>query len=144
LTRQPTNSRHASAGSRVIGKPTSRIRFTASRNSSKVSAIPASGLASSGSSKPIARAMRLKHWNPPRRHSLAGTVGASSGASVRMSAAESSTASSEVTQEVSSRGERNLTSGRYVLWLSPTSAAQRSQFMYSSGSVLIVEPVPSP
>jgi len=48
---------------------------------------------------PIARAIRLKGWNPPRRHSRAGTTGADPGDRARNSAAESSTASSAVTQD---------------------------------------------
>ena len=50
--------------------------------------------------------------NPPRRKSRAGTVGASSGDTARMSAAESSTASSEITHDEYGSGERNRTSGR--------------------------------
>ena len=53
-----------------------------------------------------------EHWNPPRRHRRAGTTGAVSGDRARNSAAESSTASSAVTQEDRGKGERNRTSGR--------------------------------
>ena len=60
----------------------------------------------------MARATSVKHWKPPRRHSRAATVGADSGDSARYMAAESSTASSAVTQDESGRGERNRTSGR--------------------------------
>ena len=61
-----------------------------------------------------------------------------------MSAAESSTASSDITQDDRLIGERNRTSGRYVVWLSATSAAHRSHRAYRSGSVSTVEtPVPS-
>jgi hypothetical protein len=61
-----------------------------------------------------------------------------------MSAAESSTASSDVTHDDIGRGERNLISGRYVVWLSAMSAAQRSQRSYRSGSVSSVDtPEPS-
>jgi hypothetical protein len=56
--------------------------------------------------------IRRKQSNPLRRHSRAGTFGASSGDSARNRAAESSTASSAVTQEDLGRGERNRTSGR--------------------------------
>ena len=61
---------------------------------------------------PMARAIRLKHKNPLRRHSRAGTSGAALGDSARNSAAESSTASSAVTQDDIGCGERNRTSGR--------------------------------
>ena len=61
-------------------------------------------------SKPIAWAIRLKHLKPPRRHSRAGTTGAAWGDRARNSAAESSTASSAVTQDDSDPGERNRTS----------------------------------
>jgi hypothetical protein len=61
-------------------------------------------------SKPIVRAIRLKHLNPPRRHSRAGTTGAAPGDKARKSAAESSTASKEVTQDDSDSGERNRSS----------------------------------
>src|ERR1022692_659550 len=101
--------------------------------------MPASGSASSGTSRLIARAIRDRHWKPPRRQSRAGTVGASCGASERISAAESSTARSETTHEEYGSGERNLTSGRYVVWLSATSADQRSHLRYRSGSVSIVD-----
>ncbi len=63
-------------------------------------------------SKPIALATSRKHVNPARKQSLAGTTGAVDGLSVSISAAESSTASSEVTQDDSGFGERNQTSGR--------------------------------
>ena len=59
-----------------------------------------------------ARATCRKQMNPLRRHSRAGTTGVEPGDSARKSAAESSTASSPVTQEDSGRGERNRTSGR--------------------------------
>ncbi len=75
---------------------------------------------------PIARAIRLRHRNPLRRHRRADTTGAAFGDSARNSAAESITASSAVTQDDSGKGERKRTSGRYVVWLSATSAAQRS------------------
>ena len=61
---------------------------------------------------PIARATRVKHWNPPRRHRRAGTTGAALGDRARKSAAESSTASSDVTQDDSGWGERNRTNPR--------------------------------
>src|ERR1700733_5360899 len=105
--------------------------------------MPSAALASSGTSMSIARAILVRHWNPPRRHSRAGTEGAASGDKARYSAAESSTASSAVTQDESGPGERNRTSGRYVVWLSATSAAQRSHWPYSSGSVSRVD-VPEP
>ena len=70
--------------------------------------------------------MSPKHWKPLRRHSRAGTVGAAPGDTARYIAAESSTESSAVTHEDSGRGERNRTSGGYVVWLSAMSAAQRS------------------
>ncbi len=93
---------------------------------------------------PIAWAIRLKHSNPARRHSRAGTTGAASGDRARNSAAESSTASSAVTQDDSGCGERNRTSCIYVVWLSATSAAQRSHWVYSCGIVSRVDvPVPS-
>jgi hypothetical protein len=57
--------------------------------------------------KPMTRAMRLKQRNPPRRHSRAGTTGAILGDRARNSAAESSTASSEITQDDIGPGERN-------------------------------------
>ena len=61
-----------------------------------------------------------------------------------MSAAESSTASSEITHDEYGCGERKRTSGRYVVWLSATSAAQRSHGRYRSGSVSMVDtPEPS-
>jgi hypothetical protein len=63
-------------------------------------------------SKPMARAIRLKHRNPLRRHSRAGTSGAALGDRERNSAAESRTDSNEVTQEDSGCGERNRTSCR--------------------------------
>ena len=88
---------------------------------------------------------RVKHWKPLRRQSRAGTTGAAFGESERNSAAESSTASSAVTQDDSGWGERNRTSGRYVVWLSATSAAQRSHWAYSAGIVSMVDtPEPSP
>jgi hypothetical protein len=74
--------------------------------------MPAPGPGSSGMSKFMAWAIRIKQPKPLRRNSLAGTTGASSGDSDRNSAAESSTASSAVTQEDSGRGDRNRTSGR--------------------------------
>ena len=88
---------------------------------------------------PIARATLVRQVNPLRRKSLAGTVGAFSGARLRMSAAESSMASSEITHDEYGSGERKRTSGRYVVWLSATSAAQRSHCWYSSGSVSSVD-----
>src|SRR5215470_12773974 len=97
----------------------------------------------SGTSQPIAWPTRVRQSNPPRRHSRAGTVGAASGDSARYIAAESSTARSAVTQDDNGRGERNLTSGRYVVWLSATSAAHRSHLRYRSGRVLTVD-VPEP
>jgi hypothetical protein len=74
---------------------------------------------------PIARAIRVRHPNPLRRHSLAGTVGASSGERERIKAAESSTESSAITHDEYGCGERKRTSGRYVVWLSATSDDQR-------------------
>ncbi len=70
------------------------------------------GSVSSGTLMPIARAISCKQTKPPRRQSRAGTTGAAPGESARNSAAESSTASNEVTQDDSGRGERNRTSGR--------------------------------
>ena len=61
---------------------------------------------------PIAWAICRKHRNPLRRHRRAGTSGAVSGDSVRISAAESSTASSAITQDDIGLGERKRTSGR--------------------------------
>jgi hypothetical protein len=61
---------------------------------------------------PIARATWPKHTYPVRRHRRAGTSGADSGDSARNSAAESSTASSAVTQDDSGVGDRNRASGR--------------------------------
>src|SRR3974390_85538 len=82
--------------------------------------------------------------NPPRRQLRAGTCGADSRASARNSAVGSSTASREVTQDVSSRGERNRTNGGYAVWVSATSTAQRSHCLYTSGSVSRVDtPHPS-
>ncbi len=81
--------------------------------------------------------------NPARRQRRAGTTGAVDGLSESMSAAESSTHSREVTQDDRGLGDRNQTSGRYVVWLSATSAAQRSQSAYRSGSVL-TEETPDP
>src|SRR5579862_2802472 len=92
---------------------------------------------------PIACAISLRHTNPERKHSRAWTTGAACGDKARYSAAESSTASSEITQDDSGRGERNHTSGRYVVWLSARSDAQPSQCSYRPGSVSIVE-VPEP
>src|ERR1700729_474573 len=106
-------------------------------------AIPASGSGSSGMFLPIARATSLKHRKPARRHSRAGTTGAASGDSDSISAAESNPASSPVTQDDSGFGDRNRTSGRYVVWLSPTSAAVRSQLAYRSGRVSTVD-MPDP
>src|SRR5579862_8234766 len=107
--------------------------------------MPAAGVAISGTSQPIARATRVRQSNPPRRHSRAGIVGAAPGDSARYSAAESSTASSAVTQDDSGRGERNRTSDRYVVWLSATSAAQRSQLVYSSPRTGTADvPAPNP
>ena len=63
-------------------------------------------------SMPIARAIWVKHKNPPRRHRRAGTTGAEPGDSAKKSAAESSTASSPVTHDDSGLGERNRTNGR--------------------------------
>ena len=60
----------------------------------------------------MARATSLKHKNPARRHNRAGTTGAASGDSDSIRAAESSTASSAVTQDDSGLGDRNRTSGR--------------------------------
>src|ERR1700742_5089575 len=106
--------------------------------------MPCDASGSSGTGTPSARAMSPKHWKPLRRHSRAGTVGAALGDSARYMAAESSTESSAVTHEDSGRGERNRTSGKYVVWLSATSAAQFSQAAYSSGRVWMVEaPEPS-
>jgi hypothetical protein len=66
------------------------------------------------------------------------------GDNARNNAAESRTASNPVTQEDSGRGERNHTSGRYAVWLSATSAAQRSHCAYKPGSVSSVDtPDPS-
>src|ERR1700685_1846767 len=70
----------------------------------------------SGPCRPMATAMRLKQVNPLRRHRRAGTTGADFGESARYSAAESSTASREVTQDDSAPGERNRTSVRDVVW----------------------------
>src|SRR6266705_5572236 len=100
--------------------------------------MPPLGSGSSGTSMPIARAIWLKHRNPPRRQRRAGITGADFGDSARKSAAESNTASSAVTQDDSGLGERNRTNGRYVVWLSATSAAQLSQRAYRSGRVSIV------
>src|SRR5215469_4674702 len=106
--------------------------------------MPASGSGSTGMSKPIALATSPKHVNPARRHSRAGTTGADDGFSESINAAESRTHNRDVTHDESGFGERNRTSGRYVVWLSPTSAAQLSQLAYKSGSVLMDEtPEPS-
>src|SRR5215469_10713935 len=95
-------------------------------------------------SNPIALATSPKQVNPARRQSRAGTIGAVDGFSDSMSAAESSTHSRDVTHDDSGFGERNLVSGRCVVWLSPTSAAHCSQLAYRSGSVLMDEmPEPS-
>src|ERR1700722_16626535 len=95
-------------------------------------------------SKPIARAIRLMHWNPLRRNSRAGITGAALGDRARNSEAESSTDSSDVTQDDSAPGERKRTSCREVGGLSATSAAQRSHRPYSSGIVSRVDmPEPS-
>src|ERR1017187_6562919 len=101
--------------------------------------MPWLGSAVSGTLMPMPRATSVRHWNPPRRQSRAGTDGAAFGDSARYSAAESRTASSAVTQEDSGLGERNLTSGRYVVWLSATSAAQRSHCRYRSGRGSMVD-----
>ncbi|HUY50040.1 MAG TPA: hypothetical protein VMV92_30755 [Streptosporangiaceae bacterium] len=45
--------------------------------------MPWTGSGSAGTSAPSARATSAKHWKPPRRHSLAGTVGADCGDSAR-------------------------------------------------------------
>src|ERR1700760_1935560 len=110
-------------------------------NSSYVRLIPLAGSTASvsGTFSDMAWATRVRHSKPPRRHSRAGTTGADSGDRARYSAAESSTASSAVTHDDSGRGERNRTSGRYVVWLSATSAAQFSQAAYSSGRVWMGE-----
>src|SRR5690349_947535 len=92
---------------------------------------------------PIACAISLKHSNPERKHSRAWTTGADWGDRARDSSADARTASSEITQDDSGRGERNHTSGTWVVWLSARSAAQPSQRSYRSGSALIVE-VPEP
>ena len=89
----------------------------------------APGAGSAYTLMPMERATSEKHTSPLRRHNRVGTAGAVSGHSDRYKAAESSTASSEVTQEASSLGDRNHTSGRYVTWLSVMSAAQRSQWL---------------
>jgi hypothetical protein len=60
----------------------------------------------------MALATSWKHENPARRQSRAETTGAVDGLSDSMSAAESRTASSDVTQDDRGLGERNLTSGR--------------------------------
>jgi hypothetical protein len=71
-------------------------------------------------------------------------TGADCGDSAKNSAAESSTASREITHDVADCDERNRTSGKYALWLSPTSMAQRSHCAYRSGSVPTVSaPGPS-
>src|ERR1700722_12568608 len=107
--------------------------------------MPESGSGSTGMSKPIARAIRLKHSNPLRRHNLAGMTGAALGDRARNSAAESSTASSEVTQDDIGCGDRKRVRFRYVVWLSATSAAQRSHSAYRPGIVSRVDmPDPSP
>lgn len=64
-----------------------------------MSEIPSPSRTSSGTSMPIACATLMKQVNPLRRHILAVTVGAADGDSARYMAAESSTASSAVTQE---------------------------------------------
>src|SRR6185437_5280252 len=114
----PTKGGHAASGLRSIGKLTSRSLPTASRNSAYVRLTAAGGAGSDGTLMPIEPATSEKHTSPLRRHSRAGTAGAASGHSERYSAAESSTASSDVAQEASLLGERNQTSGRYVTWLS--------------------------
>src|SRR5215467_747369 len=85
--------------------------------------MPASGSTDSGTLRPSALAISFRQTNPLRRHNRAGTVGASSGESARYRAAESRTASRPVTQDVYGRGDRNLTRGRYAVWLSPMSAS---------------------
>ncbi len=60
----------------------------------------------------MALAISPKQMKPARRQSRAGTTGASPGESARKRAAESSTASSPVTHDVSGLGDRNRTSGR--------------------------------
>ncbi len=103
-----------------------------------------SGASAAGTFRPIARATSPRQISPLRRHSRACTSGTDPGDSDRYSAAESSTASSDTTQELRGLGERNRTSGRYVVWLSATSAAQASHRSYRSGSVSMVDrPEPS-
>ena len=60
----------------------------------------------------MALAMSWKQLNPARRQRRAGTTGVVDGLSDSWSAAESSTASSDVTQDDRGLGERNRTSGR--------------------------------
>jgi hypothetical protein len=56
---------------------------------------------SAGTLMPMERPTSEKHSSPLRRHSRAGTAGAARGHSERYRAAESSTASSDVTHEAS-------------------------------------------
>src|ERR1700733_11576669 len=101
--------------------------------------IPALGSGSAGTLRPRARATSLKQMNPLRRHSRAGTTGACVGDSARNRAAESRTESSPVTQDDNGFGDRKLNSDRKVVWLSATSAAQRSHAAYRSGRVSMVD-----
>src|SRR5258708_39339218 len=97
--------------------------------------MPPSGSGSLGTLTPIACAIWVKHWNPARRHSRAGTVGAAWGDRARNRAAESITASSAVTQDDSGRGERNRPRGREAVGLSAAPAAHTSQREYRPGKV---------
>jgi len=63
--------------------------------------LTAPGAGSGAVLMPMERATSEKHTSPLRRHSRAGTAGAVCGHSERYRAAESSTASSDVTQEAS-------------------------------------------
>ena len=80
-----------------------------SSNSSRDSAVPASGRGSGSNGIPNVVATCCRHRNPIARHSRACS-GTSPGASAEYSAAESITASSDISHEAAGCGERNHSS----------------------------------